>query len=291
MNNNDWLFFKILSEERNITKAAKRLYITQPSLTEKIKKMESDLNVKLINRLPRGITLTPAGEMLAEYAAQSLADYRNLLNQFSEIKNEEIAGNISLGCSNVFAKNRLPELLAAFHKTYPKVHVKLKTGFSQQLYRDFLHGELQIIIIRDSLNWSQQKYLIWLEPLCIISATPLDLENLHKVPYIHYHTEVPLQYVLDEWWYIHHNKKPNLISSIDSMDICMDMVESGIGYTILSESNALTRPHLYKYPLCLENGEPVLKETWMFHRSECKNIQALQAFINIVLEKYPPQTS
>ena len=279
----------MLAEERNITKAAKRLYITQPSLTEKIKKVENDLNIKLINRQSRGIALTPAGEMLAQYAAQSLADYRKLLEQLSEMQNEEVSGSIRLGCSNVFAKSRLPELLADFHKAYPKVQVSLKTGFSQHLYRDFLHGELQIIIIRDSHNWSQSKYMIWKEPLCIISATPLDPKNLTQIPYIHYHTETPLQYVLDEWWYIHYDKKPNLVSSIDSMDICMDMVENGVGYTVLSESNTLRKPHLYKYPLRLENGAIVLKETWMFHRYDCTKILALQTFIEFVLGKYPQQ--
>jgi DNA-binding transcriptional LysR family regulator len=289
MNNNDWLFFKVLAEEKNITKAAKRLYITQPSLTEKIKKLEKELNIKLIIRQPRGIVLTQAGELISYYAAKSLADYRKVLDQLSEIQNEEISGYVRLGCSNVFAKNRMPELISDFHKNYPKVHVSLKTGFSQNLYRDFLHGELQIAIIRDSHNWSQSKYLIWQEALCIISAVPLDLETLPKYAYIHYHTEGPLQYVLDDWWYTRYTKQPNLISSIDSMDICMDMVARGVGYTVLSESNALSRPNLYKYSLRLENGALITKGTWMFHRDECKNILAVQAFIDFVLKKYPPQ--
>lgn len=288
MNNNDWLFIKILSEEKSITKAAKKLFITQPSLTEKIKKVEKELNIKLFVRQPHGIELTPAGEAIAQYAKKALNEYRTIREKVADMKEDEISGFIRIGCSNVFAKSRLPGLLIAFNKHYPQVQVTVKTGWSQNLYRDFLHGELQVAIIRDSHNWNQNMYLIWHEALCIISAVPLDMKNLPAQPYIHYNTEGPLQYIIDDWWHSHYERGPHLLCSIDAMDICLEMVRQGAGYTVLSESNDINYKGLYKYPLMINRKEAICKDTWMFTRKRQENIQPVNAFIDMALQLYPP---
>ena len=64
----DWLVLKILDEERNITKASFRLYTSQPAVTYRLKKLEEELGAELLIRLPNGISFTPQGEHLVEYA-------------------------------------------------------------------------------------------------------------------------------------------------------------------------------------------------------------------------------
>ena len=288
MNNNDLLFLKILADEHNLTKTAKKLFISQPAITDKIKKLEKEFGTKLIIRKPRGIEFTPEGDILAQYAIRTLKEFEKTKDLITNMHTDELHGSLHISCSNVFAKYHLPKLLSDFQKLYPKVEITFKSGFSTNLYRDFLRGESQLAILRGDHLWSQEKKLLLQEPLCIFSAFPLDLDNLPEVPYIHYSTDPNLQTLLDEWWGNNYQKKPHIVTDIDSMDTGMKLVQNGLGYTILSESCGSDTPGLYKYPLKLLNKDIIYRKTWLYYRSDCNSSRIVKTFIYFILKKYRP---
>jgi len=288
MNNHDWLFLKTLGEELNLTKASKKLFIAQPTMTEKIKKLEQEFDCQLIIRQPRGIALTSEGEILVQYAKNALKEYYAMKDSMASMHKDELRGFLRIGCSNVFAKYHLPKLIVDFHKLYPKVEISFKSGFSTNLYQDFLRGECQAVIIRGDRLWSEAKYLLWQEPLCIFSATPLDLDKLPEQPYIHYNTDPGLQNVYDDWWFGRYHRKPYTITTNDAMDTVMKMVDGKVGYTILSDSCGSEYPHLYKYPLTSPTGKIIYRKTWLYHRNNYKAISVLKTFIEFLLKRYPP---
>lgn len=287
MNDNDWLFLKILSEEKNITKAAKKLYVSQPALTEKIKKIEKQFKIQLIIRHPRGIEFTPEGEIIVDYAKRSLDELRKTYDLLSSME-KEVSGNLRIACSNVFAKYHLPQLLSKFHEAYPKAEIHFMSGYSQNLYQQFLSGNAQLAIVRGDHLWNEGKHLLWQEPLCLFSAEPVDLKNLPSLPYIRYNTDPPLQAIYDDWWYNHFTVKPNTVTEVDALDTCMKLVSYKLGYTLLSESCGIDMPQLYKYPLTTQKGDIIYRKTWLYHRHNYQNISVVKAFIDLLLASYPP---
>ena len=288
MNNHDWIFLKTLGEELNLTKAAKKLFISQPAMTDKIKKLEKEFGCQLIVRKPRGIEFTSEGEIMVQYARKALTDYYDMKDDLASLQKDDLRGFLRIGCSNVFAKYHLPKLISDFHILYPKVEINFKSGFSQTLYRDFLRGEAHLAIVRGDHLWSEAKYLLWQEPLCLFSATPVDMEKLPELPYIHYVTDPGLQTVYDDWWFCHYRKKPHVITDNDAMDTVMKMVQGHVGYTILSDSCGQDFPELYKYPLKMRNNEVIFRKTWLYHRNNYESISVLKAFVDFVLKRYPP---
>lgn len=287
VNDNDWLLLKSLYEERNITRTAQKFYISQPSLSARIQKMEAELGVTIITRLPRGIKFTTEGELVVRYALDELTQFKKLKDDLQSISHSH-HGFLKFGCSNVFAKYHLPTLLSKFQRLYPFIEINLKTGYSQNLYRDFLQNELQLVIIRNNHQWGEKKQLLWKERLCIFSSTPLDLEDLPSMSFIHYNTDPPLQEVLDTWWYANYQSPPKTAMEVDDMGTCMKILEySPNTYTILSESceKELEKP-LYKYPLPLKNNDIVYRQTWLYSRNIHQSSPPIKAFIDFVENEY-----
>lgn len=287
MNNNDWLFLKVLAEERNVTKAAKRLFISQPAMTDKIKKLEKELNIPLVVRKPRGIEFTPEGSIVVQYATKALHDYEDMKAKLVNTSKDGIRGTLKIAVSNVFAKYRLPQLITEFRKLYPLVDISFKTGISQVVYQEFLCGDAQLAVARGTRIWGQIKHLIWREPICLFSPEPLDLTKLDNIPFIKYKTDPSMQAIIDDWWFCHFHKKPNIIAEVDAMDTGLKMVEQGVGCAVFSESCAAESEKLYSYPLTLTNGQVVYRDTWLYYRNDYAENLALKALIEYLLTKYP----
>ena len=102
MDTKDCTILKTLAEENNITYAARRLFMTQPALSERIKKLEKEFNCPIINRQARGVEFTYQGQRLVRYA-------EDLLNSYTSVRQELLAmgseprGTLNLGCSNDLA--------------------------------------------------------------------------------------------------------------------------------------------------------------------------------------------
>ena len=233
MDNKDILLLKTLYEEKNITHTAKRLFLSQPALTDRLKRLEAEFGCTLFLRQPRGIQFTSEGELLYRFFLQMESSYQKIRDSLSDARIHP-AGTLSIACSNVFAKYHMPRILTQFRKTYPRIEIHMKSGFSHDRYRDFLEGKYHICIVRGDHNWNEEKRLLWQDPLCAFSREPLNMDLLPSYPYIHYVTDPLLQNVLDDWWYAHYRKPPLTIIETDAMDTCLKMVQEGLGFTLLS---------------------------------------------------------
>jgi len=129
-----------------VTAAAKKLYISQPSLSYVISKVEEDLGVRLFDRSHSPVTLTYAGKRYIESARQILEINDNLRKEFEDILNEE-AGEIDLGIPTERAGYMLPRVLEKFRRSFPKVNLRLKETRSVQIIRDLESGNIDIAIL------------------------------------------------------------------------------------------------------------------------------------------------
>jgi DNA-binding transcriptional LysR family regulator len=115
-------YFAVLADECHFGRAAKRLHLAQPSLTEQIQRLEKDLGARLFYRKSRGVTLTSAGRVLADRVGRLLAEADDL-EQLMKATQKGFLGSLTVGFQNAQAYTILPPVLRAFHGEYPSIEV------------------------------------------------------------------------------------------------------------------------------------------------------------------------
>lgn len=283
MDNKDFVILKTLYEEKNITHTAKKLFMTQPALSDRLKRLENEFGCTLFIRQSRGIIFTSEGELLYKYCLRSLTDYEKTKNLL--LSNTSVPkGVLTIGCSNVFAKYRMPKILSEFKKLYPDIEINMRSGYSTERYKDFLEGNIHICIARGDHNWTEQKQMLWEEPLCLLTSQDINFTDLPTLPYIHYKTDSILQGVLDDWWYAHFQKPPRTTIEVDAMDTALKLVQNHLGYTLLSQSCAQDTPTIKTIPLYMPIGTPLMRKTWIYYRNNYIHFKTIKAFVNFIIQ-------
>jgi DNA-binding transcriptional LysR family regulator len=165
---NNLKYFLVVAEELNISKAAKRLFITQQSLSMHIKRLEKTYNTTLLNRKPR-ISLTPAGEMLA----RTLDEIRLLEEGLSSRINtmsHDFRGRLNIGISHSRANIVMPHIIPAYKRTYPNIDIFLHYNNTvENLENRLMRGYLDLFIGVSQINNDS------------IGIIPLHDENLYVI--------------------------------------------------------------------------------------------------------------
>ena len=125
----------------HLTRAAEQLHITQPAVSKQLKALEEELGVLLFDRLPSGMALTKAGEVLLPQAERTLYNAMELLNTSKRLQGE-VAGAIQLGTIIDPESIKLGSFLGAVLQYYPLLQMKLKHGISGSVLADVGSGAL-----------------------------------------------------------------------------------------------------------------------------------------------------
>lgn len=137
-------YFLVAAEELNFTKAAKRLFISQQSLSNHISNMEKEFDVILFNRTSP-LTLTYAGQALKVRARQLLELKDEVYRELADIKDFSV-GQLTLGVSHTRGRMILPEILPLYKEQFPNIRLCLVEGNSSELATALLHGSVDLII-------------------------------------------------------------------------------------------------------------------------------------------------
>ena len=114
-----------LVELKSFTKAAEAVFLSQPTVSEHIRSLESELQEKLIDRLGREALPTQAGKIVYKYA-QKIIQLRNEAVQAIENYKGNLAGHLYIGASTIPGTYILPEIIGLFKAQYPAIQVTLK---------------------------------------------------------------------------------------------------------------------------------------------------------------------
>ena len=135
MNNTDWKILIYLKEERSINKVAKRLFMTQPSLT-----------YRLFIRTNKGVHFTDAGDRLYSFAEKELQQYQDMKNYVIHDPND-VSGVLRIGASQSFTQSHMPEILKGFADKYRDIDISLTNDTSDHLVKLIKKEEIQLAII------------------------------------------------------------------------------------------------------------------------------------------------
>ena len=132
--------------ERGFSRAARKLFITQPALSMQIKALEEELGEPVFERTSKRVVLTEAGRMLYEHANSILAELALARQEIDEIKGLS-RGTLAIGCSDTLTRYFLLPVLSRFSGEYPGIRVRVWNKTTPQIAQMVLAGEAQIGVV------------------------------------------------------------------------------------------------------------------------------------------------
>lgn len=164
-------YFIAIVESGSLTKAAEKLYVSQPSLSQYVKRLESSLGVELFDRTASPLRLTYTGERYYEYVKQVRELGENVEREFSDIKNQT-SGRLRLGVAVWRGAHFLPEVFPAFYEAYPNIRLELKEDRSAALEEALMDDKLDVAVMNlpRSLHYDKLTCEIFFEERILLAA-------------------------------------------------------------------------------------------------------------------------
>ncbi|TFE00001.1 LysR family transcriptional regulator [Jeotgalibacillus sp. R-1-5s-1] len=134
-------YFSEVAKQRSFTKAARQLHVTQPTLSKMVKNLEDELEVTLIDRTARNISLTDAGEIVFEQAQKVINSIEDLSVSLYDTMNVK-KGKITIGLPPVISTLFFPRIIAECQKRFPEVTISLIEVGAQKVEQKVLEGEV-----------------------------------------------------------------------------------------------------------------------------------------------------
>lgn len=166
--------------EGSFTAAAKKLYVSQPSLSQTIKQIENNLGTLIFDRSGDRLRLTYAGQKYVEAMQQVMMINTNLINEIEEMK-QETHGRMRLGISVQRGMNLLPFVIPEFVERYPHVKIVLEEQGSDTLEKLVMEGVCDVALVTTSPKVNNLEYLlIEHEQLVLMCARTTALAERHR---------------------------------------------------------------------------------------------------------------
>lgn len=227
--------FYIVAKNKNMTKASEELHISQPAISQSIKKLEEQLSGTLFLRSNKGMELTEEGKMFYEYVKGALELINNAENEFTSFKDLS-KGEIKIGCSTTLTKLILIDVLKEFHNDYPNININIKNDLTSNLINDLKLGKLDLAIFNESNIKETNLHLEKIKDLKqgfiynsdFYNDNINDLEDLNKFPLILQKEESNIRKLLD---YIALQNNVKLIPKMEvvSQELIIEFVNIGLG--------------------------------------------------------------
>lgn len=179
MNSRDMEYIRAIAEEGSITRAAERLHIAQPSLTQCVNRVEARLGVPLFIRTNTGVTLTYACELFLNTADTISKAFRDLENSISEMNGMQ-SGRVTVGVPTLLASQIMPGIYSSYARKYPNIELVLFEEDSKTLVPSLQRGKIDLAIMALPIR-AELDYEIVMSCPMVLCAPP-NHELLRGVP-------------------------------------------------------------------------------------------------------------
>lgn len=233
--------FYVVAKNKHMTKASKELHISEPAVSQSIKRLEEELGGTLFLRSNKGMELTLEGKMFYEYVEGALKLINNAEHEFTLFKDLS-QGEIRIGCSTTLTKLVLLNFLKKFHLDYPNINISITNDLTSNLINDLKLGKLDLVIFNESNIKEDNLNLEMVTKLKqgfiynpdFFNDDILHFEDLNNYPLILQKSESNSRKLLD---HIVHEENVKLIPKMEvvSQDLITEFVSIGlgIGFTII----------------------------------------------------------
>jgi DNA-binding transcriptional LysR family regulator len=286
--------FQMVAEEGNISRAAERLFLTQPAVSQHVRALEADLGVRLFQRGARGVKLTPAGEVLLDYT-------RCLLRLADEARQAAArAGGIEksqvrIGASPGVGVFLLPKWIHSFHERYPALSVTLKTAPTPTIVQAIADKQIEIGIVEGELeNAAVEATPLWDEEIAVVvgqghpwwGQESIEASAMSGQGFI-VREEGSLTRAWEEHSLETHGVAPRIVAEFDTPVAIKQAVMSGLGIALLP-SFAIQqelRAGLLHAPRLMEG--PLVRTLRLLWAQDSLAQAVVQAFVGHLSGEFP----
>lgn len=231
------------AKEKQISKAAKKLFISQPAVSQSIKLLESSLETSLFVRSSKGVKLTNEGEELYQYIEKAFSYILEGEDKILELNNLEY-GEIRIGASDTLCSHYLISFLKDFHQQYPKIKIKIFNKTSYAIINLLKSGDIDLGFINLPIKEDKKLYIKKIKSLkdCFICGSkykdyfkePIHLSELTKYPLLLLEKETNMRRYIDNLFRENNiNYNPEL--ELGSIDVLSRLTAANFGISFVTE--------------------------------------------------------
>ncbi|MDU2111068.1 MAG: LysR family transcriptional regulator [Clostridiales bacterium] len=278
----DWEILYKLYETPNMTKVADMLYISQPSLTKRVKNMEKEFGVKIINRTSKGVKFTSEGEYLAKKAKEYMEFIKNVKGGLNSYKTE-LEGTIKVGSPYTYSKFELTDVLFEYSKVNKNVKFEIINDQSNNLFKMVLKNHIELGFICGDFDGDVNKILVKQNKAYIVSKGPINLEKLPQMQRIDYKTNDKSKEILDRWWRKTYGENPPIGMFAGYVEFAWQLVDKGLGYACCFLPDGFEKVYnLCLTPILDDEGNNIIRNTWLVYPKKKQMSTVVKDFVQFV---------
>ncbi|MFE5793428.1 LysR family transcriptional regulator [Streptomyces sp. NPDC056503] len=239
-------YFVAVAEERNFTRAAERVHISQSGVSAQVRRLEHELGAELFDRSARSVALTAAGEAALAHARAALASAAAVGRAVDEVTGL-VRGRLTVGMVVGCTVTPLFDALASFHAAHPGVEVRLQEGDSDRLADGVRGGTVDLALIGAAASTPDGLDALTIIDERLVAAVPpghplaglrhVTLDELTAHPLVCMPPGTGLRAVLDQACAAR-DLRPSIALEAGASDAIADLAARGLGVAVLSESMA-----------------------------------------------------
>lgn len=238
-----------INEERSFSKAAKKLFISQPSLSQYINRLETQLGVTIFDRNTSPLTLTYEGELYIETALNILRILDNLQKKFDDVSDLKI-GRLNIGLTPSKANNPLPSILPVFTEKYPGIELTITEASSSELEDLLSRGLVDLCLMNLPIKSKNIEYEEIATEKLYLAAPPsfkgpkkkknedyphIDLKELENEQFILLHPGQRIRQFADNVFFSS-GMKPKILLETASIETSLRLSAAGMGFCFVPDS-------------------------------------------------------
>lgn len=261
-----------LAETEHFGRAAEACFVSQPAFSVAIKELENLLNVRLVDRTNKSVTITGIGKRVIQQARLCISDAEGVVDIANDYQ-APLTGRLQMGVIPTVAPFLLPKVLPAIRKHFPKLELYLKEDQSENIYHQLMSGQLDILLLALPYPMKNtEQVVLFKDKFLLASRTKSKLLDSQQYKFNQLDSESIL--LLEEGHCLRDHalsacklRKPEKISrfSASSLFTLVQMVESDLGITFLPEmavGSALLRGTKIKLTPLQENSYREIGLVW-----------------------------
>nr|YP_010472022.1 lysR transcriptional regulator [Haslea avium]UVG41487.1 lysR transcriptional regulator [Haslea avium] len=284
---------KAVATEKNFTKAAEVLYLSQPSLSKQIKTLEKNLDILLINRENNKISLTENGKVFLQYSERILALCEESCRALIDLKNGD-RGNLTVGASQTIGTYLMPRVLALFAQNYPQIDLKVQVNSTRLIANNVLNREIDIAVVGGEIPNELKKNLtikhfVEDELSLIISKShpfakkkKINKENLYYLNFITLNSNSTIRKFIDNILIQNgiETKQLKIIMQFNSIEGIKTAVSLGLGAAFVSSSAIEKEVELKTIEILKIENIRITRTLSIISNPECYKSKAFDLFYN-----------
>ncbi|OFW14549.1 MAG: hypothetical protein A3H27_10985 [Acidobacteria bacterium RIFCSPLOWO2_02_FULL_59_13] len=280
--------FLEVARQQSFSRAAEKLYRTQPAISAQIRSLEQECGQRLFDRLGRKIYLTRSGEVLFEYGAKLVAMHRETLQRVREAHGIA-GGKLVVGANEATCLYVLPQVFADFKGKYPQVAINIYRNFSHKILQKIGENQIDIGIVTLPVTQDNLKVIpVYEDELQVVvpaghplaKRSSIRLEELVREPLIFPkggHTRELLEKLFRK-----HRHQIQISMELASVETIKKFVGAGLGISLISRTYAQIEAQSGILKLIPLQGTKLLRRLGLVYRTDRHLSFAAQAFTEVV---------